>query len=102
MGITFSVLLLTFFRDYVSPVGLIIFSTVVMALSQALMLHPDLNPGFSILYSTIGAANAFGIYILAIATYCNEEYGAMEFGQIFSLILSAGALGLLAYDELMI
>ena len=66
------------------------------------MLHPDLNPAFSILYSTIGAANAFGIYILAIASYCHEEFGAMEFGQIFGLILSAGALGLLAYDELMI
>ena len=47
------------------------------------------------------ASFAEGGLLVALASFCHEEYGTENFGIIFGTMMTFGAVGLFAYDELM-
>lgn len=51
--------------------------------------------------SVATASFAEGGLLVALASFCHEEYGTENFGIIFGTMMSFGAVGLFAYDELM-
>ena len=66
------------------------------------MLNPDrgsITVPTLLLITTSLAAVAEGGYILTLCCYIHEEFGQKQWGSILGYILSAGALGLLAFDE---
>jgi hypothetical protein len=65
------------------------------------MLNPtgDVKIETLLIITTILTAVAEGGYLTSLFCYIHEEYGQTEFGMISGFVLSAGALGLLAFDQ---
>jgi hypothetical protein len=66
------------------------------------MLNPDresLSVQTLLLITTSLTAVAEGGFLVTLFCYIHEEYGQKQWGVIIGYILSAGALGILAFDE---
>lgn len=101
VGVCLAGLVLIFFRAYVTPAAMLILQAFVLLASQANMLNPDresLQVPTMLLVTTCLAAVAEGGYLISLCCYIHEEYGQKQFGTILGYIMSAGALGLLAFD----
>lgn len=65
------------------------------------MLNPtgDVKIETLLIITTILTAVTEGGFLTSLFCYIHEEYGQIEFGRIAGYLLSAGALGQLAFDE---
>ena len=66
------------------------------------MIWPDSFTLMDPMRTAVATASfAEGGLLVAMASFCHEEYGTENFGIIFGTMMSFGAVGLFAYDELM-
>jgi uncharacterized membrane-anchored protein len=68
-------LILIFFRNRISPGGLMVVLAFLLVVSQANMLNPDVAVSTLVKITTILSAVTGGVYIVALASYVHEEYG---------------------------
>ena len=90
--------LMTMLRSKISPSLLVIFTVLVGGLGQLPMIYPALFSN-AMQIAVASAAFAEGGLMVALASFVHEEYGTENFGILYGAMLSFGAAGLYAYDE---
>ena len=92
---------LTFFRSKVRPSLMIIFCIIIGATGQISMIWPaTFSKWIDPIFPTVAAASfAEGGLMVSIASFCHEEYGTDQIGILIGTMMSFGAAGLYALNE---
>ena len=93
--------MLTFFRSKVRPSLMVIFCIIIGGTGQLSMIWPaTFSKWIDPIIPTVAAASfAEGGLMVSIASFCHEEYGTDQIGIILGTMMSFGAAGLYALDE---
>ena len=92
---------LTFFRSSIRPSLIIIMALVIGGLGQLAMIWPNSFTLMEPMRMAVASASfAEGGLLVALASFCHEEYGTDYFAIIFGTMMTFGAVGLFAYDEI--
>lgn len=92
--------MLTFFRSKIRPTLCIVFCVLIAMLGQVAMIYPASFTEWDPMWIAVASASfAEGGLLVSLSSFVHEEYGTESFGILFGTMLSFGAVGLYAMDE---
>ena len=101
IGATTAGTLLTLFRSKVRPTMTIVFMMIIGVLGQLAMIWPSAVTFTDPMFIAVASASfSEGGVLVSLVSFVHEEYGTENFGIIFGTMVSFGAAGLFAIDEI--
>eukprot|EP00347_Sterkiella_histriomuscorum_P000271 403376522 len=91
--------ILSLFRIHVSPYALLLMNTVLLIASQVLMFFVNISSA-ALFISVVLVAFISGSSFVLAGQVAHEDYGEKHFGKILGIFMTAGAFGLLIFDQL--
>ena len=92
--------IMTMFRSKVSPSLMVIFTLIVGCLGMIPMIFAKSLTLAAMEIAVASASFAEGGLMVSLASFVHEEYGTENFGILYGAMLTFGAAGLFAADEI--